>query len=137
MLARFVGLAGGGQSCGTFAVFVGTALSISALPVIARILVDLNLLRQQIGVIILSAATIDDLIGWSLFAVILGTMGKGNGAPLAGHVANPGDSVCRGRTHSRTVIHRGSDASTASVVVVAGRIYRYERSVDIGSRCHF
>lgn len=53
------------------ALFIGTALAISALPVIARILLDLNLLRQEIGIVILAAAAIDDLIGWSLFALIL------------------------------------------------------------------
>ncbi len=54
-----------------FALFIGTALSISALPVIARILMDLDLIEKQLGVIVMAAATIDDLIGWSLFAVIL------------------------------------------------------------------
>jgi len=56
-----------------FALFMGTALSISALPVIARILVDLDLTQKEIGVIVMAAATINDLIGWSLFAVILST----------------------------------------------------------------
>lgn len=51
--------------------FIGTALSISALPVIARILIDLDFIRKDIGQIIMAAATINDLIGWSLFAVIL------------------------------------------------------------------
>lgn len=54
-----------------FAMFMGTALSISALPVIARTLMDLNLMRTDMGMIITGAATIDDLIGWSLFAFIL------------------------------------------------------------------
>jgi Kef-type K+ transport system membrane component KefB len=54
-----------------FAVFMGTALSISALPVIARILMDLDLIKQELGVVVMAAATINDLIGWSLFAVIL------------------------------------------------------------------
>lgn len=53
------------------ALFLGTAMSISALPVIARILIDLNLLKSRLGTVVISAATIDDLIGWSLFAVIL------------------------------------------------------------------
>jgi Kef-type K+ transport system membrane component KefB len=57
-----------------FALFMGTALSISALPVIAKILMDLSLIQKQIGTIILTAATIDDLFGWSVFAVILGTL---------------------------------------------------------------
>jgi Kef-type K+ transport system membrane component KefB len=60
-----------------FALFIGTALSISALPVIARILMDLGLIRRSLGVVILSAATIDDLIGWSLFAVILSKFAEG------------------------------------------------------------
>jgi Kef-type K+ transport system membrane component KefB len=59
-----------------FALFVGVALSISALPVIARILLDLALIRDEIGVTVLAAATVDDLIGWSLFAVLLGAFGK-------------------------------------------------------------
>jgi len=54
-----------------FGVFMGAALSISALPVIARILSDLDLLRSEIGLIVMSSATINDLIGWSLFAAIL------------------------------------------------------------------
>lgn len=54
-----------------FAMFMGTALSISALPVIARTLMDLNLMKTDMGMIITGAATIDDLVGWSLFAFIL------------------------------------------------------------------
>lgn len=53
------------------ALFIGAALSISALPVIARILIDLNLIQKEIGVVVMTAATLNDLIGWSLFAVIL------------------------------------------------------------------
>jgi Kef-type K+ transport system membrane component KefB len=54
-----------------FALFMGTALSISALPVIARILMDLDLLNKELGAMILTAATIDDMTGWTLFALIL------------------------------------------------------------------
>jgi Kef-type K+ transport system membrane component KefB len=53
------------------ALFLGTALSISALPVIARILMDLGLQHSTMGTVVLASATIDDLIGWSLFATIL------------------------------------------------------------------
>jgi len=53
------------------ALFIGTALSISALPVITRIMMDLRLIHQEIGSIIMTAATMNDLIGWSLFAVLL------------------------------------------------------------------
>ncbi|MEP7384178.1 MAG: cation:proton antiporter [Gemmatimonadota bacterium] len=51
--------------------FVGTILSISAIPVIARILMDLGLIRTPFGSLVLAAATIDDLIGWTLFGIIL------------------------------------------------------------------
>jgi Kef-type K+ transport system membrane component KefB len=50
--------------------FIGTALSISALPVIARILMDLGLLKSKVGSIILATATIDDIVGWILFALL-------------------------------------------------------------------
>ncbi|HTQ53820.1 MAG TPA: cation:proton antiporter [Bryobacteraceae bacterium] len=57
------------------ALFVGTILSISALPVIARILMDLDLMNSDLGVIVMSAAMLDDLVGWGLFAVILSNFG--------------------------------------------------------------
>lgn len=49
---------------------IGAILSISALPVIAKILSDLGLLTTAIGTVIMAAATLDDLVGWSLFAVV-------------------------------------------------------------------
>jgi len=59
---------------GIFALFMGTALSISALPVIARILIDLKLLKTDLGGIIMGAATINDIVGWSIFALILSVL---------------------------------------------------------------
>lgn len=46
-----------------FALFIGTAMSVSAIPVIAKILIDLDLMRKPIGNIILGAAVINDLVG--------------------------------------------------------------------------
>lgn len=65
-----------------FALFLATALSISALPVIAKTLMDLNLYRSDLGMVIVSAAIFNDVIGWTIFAVILGMMGTG---PAHGH----------------------------------------------------
>jgi Kef-type K+ transport system membrane component KefB/mannitol/fructose-specific phosphotransferase system IIA component (Ntr-type) len=70
---QFLG-AGVGASRLIFALFVGTALSISALPVIAKILMDLNLLRTEMGTVVMSSAMFDDLVGWILFSMILGMM---------------------------------------------------------------
>jgi Kef-type K+ transport system membrane component KefB/mannitol/fructose-specific phosphotransferase system IIA component (Ntr-type) len=57
-----------------FALFFATALSISALPVIARTLMDLKLYRTDLGMIIIAAAIFNDIIGWIIFAMILGMM---------------------------------------------------------------
>jgi K+:H+ antiporter len=65
-----------------FALFIGTALSISALPVVARILMDLGLLRTEMGTVVMSSAMFDDLAGWILFGLVLGMM---NPQADAGH----------------------------------------------------
>jgi Kef-type K+ transport system membrane component KefB len=54
-----------------FALFFGTAFTISSLPVIARILLDLGLFRSRIGTVIMSSAMVDDLIGWVTLSVLL------------------------------------------------------------------
>ena len=59
--------------------FIGLALSVTALPVIARILVDVGLIKKELGSVILSAATINDLIGWTMFAIFLGVYAPQNG----------------------------------------------------------
>ncbi len=66
-----------------FSLFVGTALSISALPVIAKILMDLNLLRTEMGTVIISSAMFDDLVGWILFSFVLGMMHPPPGGSIA------------------------------------------------------
>ena len=63
-----------------FALFFATALSISALPVIARILMDLKLIKSHMGVTVLTAAIVNDLLGWLIFAMVLGMIGA-SGAP--------------------------------------------------------
>ena len=56
----------------TFALFVGTAMSISAIPVIAKVMMDLNLMRRDIGQTIIAAGMSDDTIGWILLSVVAG-----------------------------------------------------------------
>lgn len=57
-----------------FVLFMGIAMAITALPVIAKILIDINLLKTDIGMLIMSAAMIDDLLGWMGFALVLALM---------------------------------------------------------------
>jgi len=60
-----------------FALFMGTAMAISALPVIVRILMDLNLFKSRMGLLVVASAMVDDVVGWIIFSVILGMIGKG------------------------------------------------------------
>jgi Kef-type K+ transport system membrane component KefB/nucleotide-binding universal stress UspA family protein len=64
------GLVGHGGR-GLFTVFVGTAMSISAVKVIAKILLDLNLMRRDVGFVILGASILDDTIGWVILAIVV------------------------------------------------------------------
>ncbi len=59
------------------ALFMGTAMAISALPVIVRIMMDLKLFKTRIGMLVVASAMVDDIIGWMIFSIILGIIGKG------------------------------------------------------------
>lgn len=64
-----------------FALFLAIAMSISALPVIAKTLMDMGIYRSDLGMVVVSAAIFNDLVGWIVFAVLLGLIGDsaGNG----------------------------------------------------------
>ncbi len=64
-----------------FALFLGTALCISALPVIAKTLLDLGVYRSDLGMTVMAAAVLNDVAGWILFAFILGNLASGTNAP--------------------------------------------------------
>ncbi|WP_224338168.1 cation:proton antiporter [Haloprofundus halobius] len=64
-------LAGEGQRL-VFSLFVGIALSISALPVIAKILMDMEVIRRDFGQMQLAVGMINDTIGWILLALVAG-----------------------------------------------------------------
>ena len=53
------------------ALFMGTALSITALGVMAKILIDIDLIKTRFGNLMMTAAMIDDIIGWLLFSVVI------------------------------------------------------------------
>ena len=60
-----------------FSLFIATAMSISAVPVIAKVLMDLNLIRRDIGQVTLAAGMTDDTIGWILLSVVSGLASSG------------------------------------------------------------
>ncbi len=69
-----------------FALCFATILSISSLPVVARVLMDLNIFRSDLGMIVIGAAVFIDLAGWMILAIILGMLGASAGHGLsAGH----------------------------------------------------
>lgn len=52
------------------ALFIATAFSITALPVLGRILHELQITRTRLGVIAISAAAVNDVVGWVLLALV-------------------------------------------------------------------
>jgi Kef-type K+ transport system membrane component KefB len=56
----------------TFALFLGVAMSVTAFPVLARILADMNLARSELGILALTCAAIDDVTAWCLLALVAG-----------------------------------------------------------------
>ncbi|XP_040380285.1 cation/H(+) antiporter 19-like [Oryza brachyantha] len=69
-----------GVPTGPFLVFMGVALSITAFPVLARILAELKLLTTDLGRMAMSAAAVNDVAAWILLALAIAL--SGTGSPL-------------------------------------------------------
>ncbi|KAL6549889.1 Cation/H(+) antiporter 18 [Orobanche minor] len=70
-----------GVAQGPFLVFMGVALSITAFPVLARILAELKLLTTDVGQMAMSAAAVNDVAAWILLALAIALSGTGR-SPL-------------------------------------------------------
>jgi Kef-type K+ transport system membrane component KefB len=57
-----------------FALFLGISLSVTAFPVLARILTDRGIQKTTLGVMALTCAAVDDATAWCLLAVIVGVV---------------------------------------------------------------
>jgi Kef-type K+ transport system membrane component KefB len=66
-------LAGTGASTAEFAIFIGLALSITALPVLARMLEDLDASRTPVAVTGIASAAVGDGLVWGLLSLLLAT----------------------------------------------------------------
>ncbi|MBI4473543.1 MAG: cation:proton antiporter [Acidobacteria bacterium] len=53
-----------------FTLFIATALSITAIPILGRIMIELNIHRSYIGSLTITAAAVDDASGWMLLTVV-------------------------------------------------------------------
>lgn len=60
-----------------FALFLGVAICVSAIPVIAKVLLEMNLMHRDIGQLTITSAGLDDIVGWSLLAVVSGMAAGG------------------------------------------------------------
>lgn len=55
----------------SFALFMGAAMSITAFPVLARILAERDLLGSRLGTVAIACAAVDDVTGWCILAYIV------------------------------------------------------------------
>jgi Kef-type K+ transport system membrane component KefB len=54
----------------TFVLFLGTAMSVTAFPVLARILADRQMTRSELGVLAIACASVDDVCAWFILAYV-------------------------------------------------------------------
>lgn len=131
-----------GSSRTAFVLFLGTAMAVTAFPVLARILADRGLLRTPIGALALACASLDDILAWSLLAVVAAIASSVAGLwrialivpftavlllvvrPLLGRLARRLDALDR----DDTAPNRGRQwarvaAWTAAVAVVGGGLW--------------
>jgi Kef-type K+ transport system membrane component KefB len=98
-----------------FALFMGTALGISALPVIAKILSDLDLMRRNVAQVLLAAAMANDIAGWILLGIVAGL--AQSGVLDAGHLAVTVGGLALFLALAFTLGQRGVDALLRTVTL--------------------
>ncbi|MER6668099.1 cation:proton antiporter [Amycolatopsis japonica] len=59
-----------GTDLTVFALFLGVAMCVSAIPVIAKTLIEMNLLHRNVGQLTLAAGMIDDVFGWLMLSIV-------------------------------------------------------------------
>jgi Kef-type K+ transport system membrane component KefB len=71
-----------------FALFIGVGFSIAAIAVIAKVIMEMNLMRRDIGQTIIAAGMSDDTIGWILLSIVIGI--------ASGHLVSVGTITATG-----------------------------------------
>lgn len=120
------GTAADGAELVPFALFVGTAFSITALPVLARIVADRGLLGTPLGELSIATAAVMDVCGWLLLAGALALHATGNLmdvlVPLAGAAAVAAGLVLVVRPMLRAAAARVHSGETAGPLLVVGAL---------------
>jgi Kef-type K+ transport system membrane component KefB len=115
-------MVGGGASRGIFALFVGVALCVSAIPVIAKILTDLNLMHRDVGQLTLGAGVVADCVGWFLLSLVAllatgATTGTHIAIPVAGMAGFVLVAVLLGRPLVRALMRAAARSSSPIPVI--------------------
>jgi K+:H+ antiporter len=109
--------------------FLGTALSISSVKIVAMVVREMNFVRRNLGQVILASAVIDDTVGWIVVAIIFSLASSGHvdvltvGQALVGVALFFGASLTIGRRLVSLSIrwsndHMLSDAAVVSVILL-------------------
>jgi Kef-type K+ transport system membrane component KefB len=82
-LFLYPGFAGDHVGFTGFALFLGASMSITAFPVLARILTDRQMLGTRLGALAIACAAVDDVTGWCILAYILLIVRSQTGGPAS------------------------------------------------------
>ncbi len=104
--------------------FLGTALAISSVKIVAVVVQDMGFVRRRVGQLIIASAIIDDTIGWIVIAIIFGLALHGGVEPLpilfsiVGTLLFLGASLTLGQRIVSAVIRRVNDHFVSEFAVV-------------------
>lgn len=104
--------------------FLGTALSISSVKIVAVVVREMNFMRRNVGQIIVATAIIDDTIGWIIIAIIFSLASQGTldiysvGQALFGTLAFLAVSFTIGRRLAFRLIRWANDHLVSSAAVI-------------------
>jgi len=104
--------------------FLGTALSISSVKIVAVVVREMNFMRRNVGQIIVATAVIDDTIGWVIIAVIFSIASRGQldimsvAQAIAGTLAFLAVSFTIGRQLVFRLIRWANDTLVSSAAVI-------------------
>jgi Kef-type K+ transport system membrane component KefB len=96
-----------------YILFCGVALSITAMPVLGRIMIELDLTRTRVGTMTISAAAVNDVVGWILLAVISAVVaGELSLAGTSGRILALAAYVALSFVAVRPILHRLLDRTS-------------------------
>ena len=104
--------------------FLGTALSIASVKIVATIIRDMNFMRRTVGQVILASAIIDDTVGWMITAVIFSLALQGHidtfslAKSILGTIAFMGLSLTVGRRVVFFIIRWVNDTFVSDFAVI-------------------